>query len=187
MFLKMFKLFFAAFSLKMCLVICGRRQAVDHLGADLIFDLVLETVLLRTSNCISPVFLLYFSCIPASLYCGVALLLVSDCFIARLLGGGFTRLLSRRWWCTYVQCNVGFFANMREHICSLIFANGFFSNMRKFCLANIANLFENKKQGQKMFCHGLLCLCQRGLRYNLSLMWSNQKIKYIRSFQKWIS
>ena len=31
----------------------GRRQAVDHLGADLIWDLVLETVLLRTSNCIS--------------------------------------------------------------------------------------------------------------------------------------
>ena len=126
--------FFAAFSLKMCLVICGRRQAVDHLGADLIFDLVLETVLLRTSNCISLVFLLYFSCIPASLYYGVALLLVSDCFIARLLGGGFTRLLSRRWWCRYVQCNVGFFANMRKPICLLIFANGFFSNMRKLFL-----------------------------------------------------
>ena len=43
----------------------GRRQAVDHLGADLIWDLVLETVLLGTSNCISSVFLLYFLCIPA--------------------------------------------------------------------------------------------------------------------------
>ena len=38
----------------------GRRQAVDHLGADLIQDLVLETVLLRTSNCISSGFCLYF-------------------------------------------------------------------------------------------------------------------------------
>ena len=38
----------------------GRRQAVDHLGADLIQDLVLETVLLRTSNCISSAFCLYF-------------------------------------------------------------------------------------------------------------------------------
>ena len=75
----------------------GRRQAVDHLGADLIQDLVLETVLLRTSNCISSVFPLH-SCQFVSgvvLLIVCTLLLVSDRFIARLLGGAFTRLLTR--------------------------------------------------------------------------------------------
>ena len=63
----------------------GRRQAVDHLGADLIWDLVLETVLLRTSNCISSVFLLYFFSIPASLYQGLYCTTVHCCLFRTVL------------------------------------------------------------------------------------------------------
>ena len=114
----MFDWYFAAFSLKMCLVICGGgRQAVDHLGADLIWDLVLETVLLRTSNCISSVFPLH-SCQFVSgvvLHIVCTLLLVSDRFIARLLGGAFTRLLTRWWWCIHCE---NFIAKVRENIFS---------------------------------------------------------------------
>ena len=85
----------------------GRRQAVDHLGADLIQDLVLETVLLRTSNCISSGFCLYFFAFLWVCTAVCTLLLVSGCFIARLLGGGFTRLLGtwRRWWRSWSKDN----------------------------------------------------------------------------------
>ena len=89
----------------------GRRQAVDHLGADLIQDLVLETVLLRTSNCISSGFCLYFFAFLWVCTAVCTLLLVSDCFIARLLVGGFTRLLGtwRRWWRWWSKDNSSYF------------------------------------------------------------------------------